>query len=32
MFIKNDNSIDCCYYNGKIGKIILIDEEKGIIV
>ncbi|WP_421949068.1 helix-turn-helix domain-containing protein [Phaeodactylibacter xiamenensis] len=32
MFIKNDNSTDRRYYNGKIGKIISIDEEKGITV
>jgi hypothetical protein len=32
MFIKNDNSADRRYYNGKIGKITDIDEEKGIRV
>lgn len=32
MFIKNDNSADRKYYNGKIGKISAIDEDKGITV
>lgn len=32
MFIKNDNSVDCKYYNGKIGRVIVIDEESGIFV
>lgn len=32
MFIKNDNSADRRYYNGKIGKVTAIDEEKGVTV
>ena len=33
MFIKNDNSTDRRFYNGKIGKIIAIDDEdEGITV
>jgi hypothetical protein len=32
MFIKNDNSADRKYYNGKIGKVIAIDEDEGITV
>lgn len=32
MFIKNDNSADRRYYNGKIGRITAMDQEKGITV
>lgn len=31
MFIKNDISREKLYYNGKIGRVIRIDEEDGII-
>nr|WP_321222862.1 helix-turn-helix domain-containing protein [uncultured Psychroserpens sp.] len=31
MFIKNDSSIDKQYYNGKIGRIILLDKDEIIV-
>ncbi|MDH6357158.1 HRDC domain-containing protein [Parabacteroides sp. PF5-9] len=31
MFIKNDSSAERLYYNGKIGKIVFINQEKIIV-
>lgn len=31
MFIKNDSSGDRLYYNGKIGKVVFINQEKIIV-
>lgn len=31
MFIKNDSSIDKRYYNGKIGKVILLDKDEVVV-
>ncbi|MFI1773218.1 helix-turn-helix domain-containing protein [Thalassobellus citreus] len=31
MFIKNDSSPDKRYYNGKIGKVILLDQDEVVV-
>lgn len=31
MFIKNDRSVDKRYFNGKIGKIILLDKDEVVV-
>ena len=31
MFIKNDSSIEKRYYNGKIGKVILLDNDEVVV-
>ena len=31
MFIKNDSSIEKRYYNGKIGKVILLDDDEVVV-
>ncbi|MEM5566954.1 helix-turn-helix domain-containing protein [Psychroserpens sp. AS72] len=31
MFIKNDSSLEKRYFNGKIGKIILLDEDEVVV-
>lgn len=31
MFVRNDNSVDKRYFNGKIGKIIRLDQESIIV-
>ena len=31
MFIKNDSSIDKRYFNGKIGKVILLDKDEVVV-
>ncbi|WP_206420420.1 helix-turn-helix domain-containing protein [Lacinutrix jangbogonensis] len=31
MFIKNDSSVDKRYFNGKIGKIILLDKDEVVV-
>lgn len=31
MFIKNDSSVDKRYFNGKIGKVILLDKDEVVV-
>ncbi|WP_282032212.1 helix-turn-helix domain-containing protein [Winogradskyella eximia] len=31
MFVKNDSSLDKRYYNGKIGKVILLDRDEVVV-
>jgi ribonuclease D len=31
MFIKNDSSLDKRYFNGKIGKVILLEEDEVVV-
>ncbi|MDG5492319.1 helix-turn-helix domain-containing protein [Psychroserpens sp. SPM9] len=31
MFIKNDSSVEKRYFNGKIGQVILLDEEEVVV-
>ncbi|SFJ51428.1 helix-turn-helix domain-containing protein [Olleya namhaensis] len=31
MFVKNDSSVDKRYFNGKIGKVILLDKDEVVV-